>query len=67
MLNREFIKVNTSYGEVNVKKSWYRGEMVNFKAEYEECRRIAEERHVPISEIYHEVNRAVMAEGNENL
>jgi uncharacterized protein (DUF111 family) len=49
-LPREVREVETKYGRVRVKVS---GEM-RFQPEYEDCRRIALERGVPIQEVYQE-------------
>ncbi len=59
MLHRDFITLGTRYGSVTVKKSYYEGELVKYKAEYEDCRRIAEENHIPIADVYKEVDRAM--------
>jgi len=55
MLERDFIKVNTIYGEVTVKNSYYKGDLIKSKPEYEDCKRLAEENDVPIGDIYSEV------------
>jgi pyridinium-3,5-bisthiocarboxylic acid mononucleotide nickel chelatase len=57
MLMREFAKVSTKYGEVTVKSSLLNGEKIKCKPEYDDCKRLAKERNVPISEIYSEVNK----------
>jgi uncharacterized protein (DUF111 family) len=49
-LPREVKEVETKYGRVRVKVS---GEM-RFQPEYEDCKRIALERGVPIQEVYQE-------------
>lgn len=59
MLNREFSKVSTNYGEVTVKKSYYKGELVKSKPEYEDCKRLAKENNVPISKIYNYVYKTL--------
>ncbi|MBX4266134.1 nickel pincer cofactor biosynthesis protein LarC [Clostridium estertheticum] len=58
-LKREFIKVNTSYGEVTVKESYYKGEKIKSKFEYEECKRIAKSTGVPISEVYEKLRNEI--------
>ncbi|WP_238882508.1 nickel pincer cofactor biosynthesis protein LarC [Clostridium sp. YIM B02551] len=65
MLNREFSKVKTKYGEVTIKKSFYKGELVKYKAEYEDCRNIAIENNIPIEKVYKEVNKMLQENGNE--
>ncbi|GKU24895.1 nickel pincer cofactor biosynthesis protein LarC [Clostridium folliculivorans] len=59
MLNREFSKLTTKYGEVTVKNSYYKGELVKSKPEYEDCKRLAEENNVPISKIYNDIYKAL--------
>ncbi|TFG42865.1 MAG: nickel pincer cofactor biosynthesis protein LarC [Bacteroidia bacterium] len=59
-LAREFSKVDTVYGEVTIKRSFYRGNEVSVKPEYEECRRIASERNIPIKEVYYNIMSLIM-------
>lgn len=59
MLNREFLKVKTQYGEVTVKNSYYQGELVKYKAEYEDCKRISKEKNIPIAKVYREVHKVI--------
>jgi len=59
MLNREFSKLKTRYGEVTIKNSYYEGKLVKYKAEYEDCKRLAEENNVPIREIYRSIDKVI--------
>lgn len=52
MLKRDFVKVSTKYGDVTVKNAYWRGKKIKCKPEYEECKRLAEERGVSIKTIY---------------
>ncbi|MDF2882973.1 MAG: hypothetical protein K0R54_3530 [Clostridiaceae bacterium] len=52
MLKRDFSKVTTEYGDITVKKSYYKGKLVKYKPEYEECKAIAKEKNIPIDSIY---------------
>lgn len=52
MLDREFSKVKTEYGDITIKKSYYEGKLVKYKPEYEECKTIAKEKNIPIDKIY---------------
>lgn len=54
-LAREFGKLVTEYGEVTVKRSFYKGKEVSVKPEYEECRKIAIERNIPVKEVYNNI------------
>ena len=55
VLRREIIVVNTRYGEVHVKRSYYGGQVVNEKPEFEQCSQLALEHGVSLEEIRKEV------------
>lgn len=57
MLNREIVQIDTKYGKVRVKNSYYNGELVKYKAEYEDCKRIASQNNAAILDVYKEVNK----------
>jgi len=63
MLNREFSKVKTRYGEITIKKSYYKEKLVKYKPEYEECKRAAREHNVTIEKIYREVYQVKLDSG----
>lgn len=63
IMDREIIKVLTSFGDVNIKKSTYK-DIVKYSPEYEDCRRIAMENKISIIEVYNDVNRVL---GNRSL
>jgi hypothetical protein len=50
-LSRETEVVDTIYGKIPVKVSRRGGEILTVTPEYEDCRRIAEERHVPLKQV----------------
>jgi uncharacterized protein (DUF111 family) len=54
-LAREFGKLSTVYGEVTVKRSFYNGKEVSVKPEYDECKRIASEKAIPVKEVYNNI------------
>jgi uncharacterized protein (TIGR00299 family) protein len=54
-LAREFGKINTVYGEITVKRSFYNGKEVSVKPEYDECKRIASEKAIPVKEVYNNI------------
>jgi uncharacterized protein (TIGR00299 family) protein len=51
-LVRKFEVMKTKYGEVTVKRSYYRGKEVSFKPEYEDCKKIALKKSIPVKEVY---------------
>ncbi len=56
-LERESISVDTMYGTVMVKLARRAGKVVNLSPEYEDCRRIAVERGVPLKDVYSEAEK----------
>lgn len=63
MLKRAFLTVKTRYGDVTVKSSYYQGEPVKYKAEYEDCKRIARAHNIPITKVYKEVDKVIDKQG----
>jgi len=59
MLPRDFVKISTPYGSVTVKNAYYQGEKVKYKPEYEDCKRIAREKNIPINKVYQEVYKVM--------
>jgi len=51
-LSRKFEVIKSPYGNVTVKRSFYKNKMVSFKPEYEDCKRIARERGIPVKEVH---------------
>jgi uncharacterized protein (TIGR00299 family) protein len=55
MLRREVAVVHTRFGDVNVKRSYYGGKLVNEKPEYEQCRKLAQEHKLTLEEVQKEI------------
>jgi pyridinium-3,5-bisthiocarboxylic acid mononucleotide nickel chelatase len=51
-LTSKFEKVETKYGFVTVKRSFYNGQEVSFKPEYSECREYASKTGIPLKILY---------------
>lgn len=62
-MNREFVKVNTEYGDVRVKIASI-GDVRKFAPEYEDCKNIAVKTGLPITKVYELVNESYRQEGN---
>ena len=60
---RELIQLDSSVGAVGVKMKRLSGEIIGLSPEYEDCRRIAKERSMPLHEVY----RIVSAEASAKL
>jgi uncharacterized protein (TIGR00299 family) protein len=52
VLAREIVAVDTPYGAVGVKVGRRKGEVCNAQPEFEDCRRAAEARGVPVKEVW---------------
>jgi pyridinium-3,5-bisthiocarboxylic acid mononucleotide nickel chelatase len=51
-LNRKIINYNTSLGKVSVKEVELPSKKINCKLEYDDCKRIAEENELSVSDVY---------------
>ena len=51
---RHIAKVDTEYGEVACKVSAYKGKIVSVSAEYDDCKKLAEQNSVPLKKIMQE-------------
>jgi pyridinium-3,5-bisthiocarboxylic acid mononucleotide nickel chelatase len=57
VLPRESVKVKTKFGEVRVKLSRVNGRVLHAAPEYEDCRKLAEEKNVPLQRVINEALR----------
>ncbi len=53
-LNRRHVMVNTKWGAIRMKLANLNGNVSNYAPEYEDCRRIAEQQHVPLKTVMQE-------------
>jgi uncharacterized protein (TIGR00299 family) protein len=56
-LARRWENVQTQWGEVRIKIASMNGTVTNYAPEYEDCRRIAAEQHVPLKTVMQEATR----------
>jgi pyridinium-3,5-bisthiocarboxylic acid mononucleotide nickel chelatase len=56
-LPRESVKVTTSYGDVRIKISRVNGRILHFAPEYDDCRKLAAEKNVPLQRVISEALR----------
>ena len=57
VLARRWENVRTPWGEVRIKIASMNGTVTNYAPEYEDCRRIAAERHIPLKSVMQEATR----------
>jgi uncharacterized protein (TIGR00299 family) protein len=62
-LARRWESVRTPWGEVRIKIASMNGTITNYAPEYEDCRRIAAEHHVPLKTVIQEAARAYSNSG----
>jgi uncharacterized protein (TIGR00299 family) protein len=62
-LARRWENVRTPWGEVRIKIASMNGTVTNYAPEYEDCRRIAKEHHVPLKTVLQEAARAYSNRG----
>ena len=54
-LSRKFETFNSIYGDVTIKRSFYKEKEVSCKPEYNDCRKIAAEKGIPVKEVYNNI------------
>jgi uncharacterized protein (TIGR00299 family) protein len=59
-LEREWVTVTTRWGDVRLKVASANGTITNYAPEYEDCRRIATEHHVPLKLVMQDAIQAYM-------
>ena len=64
-LARRWENVSTPWGEVRIKIASMNGTVTNYAPEYEDCRRIAAEQHVPLKTVIQEATRAYTSGGRK--
>jgi hypothetical protein len=57
-LPREFLNVATAFGEVRIKISRVNGRILHVAPEYDDCRRLAVEKNIPLQRVISEALRA---------
>jgi uncharacterized protein (TIGR00299 family) protein len=64
--DREILSRQTKYGKIRFKLARWKGRMVNLSPEYEDCKRLALDRRVPLKEVFEEAKRvAISIRGSE--
>ena len=64
-LARRWENVRTQWGEVRIKIASMNGTVTNYAPEYEDCRRIATEHHVPLKKVMQEASREYTNSGRK--
>jgi uncharacterized protein (TIGR00299 family) protein len=64
VLARRHVSVHTKWGEIRMKLANLNGSVSNYAPEYEDCRRIAEQEHVPLKAVMQEAIRVYLEKEN---
>lgn len=54
-LTRKFETIDTAYGAVRIKKSYFQDREVSCKPEYDDCKKIAAEKGIPLKVVYNNI------------
>lgn len=54
-LERRFTDVLTKWGKINVKEGLFQGTVIQQSPEYEDCKKIAKDNHIPLKQVYTDV------------
>jgi len=65
-LPREFVSVSTDFGDVRIKISRVNGRILHVAPEYDDCRKLAVEKNVPLQRVISEALRAYETAGKTN-
>jgi len=52
--DREILSLQTKYGRIRFKLARWEGKMVNLSPEYEDCKRLALKKRIPLKEVFEE-------------
>ena len=56
MLERKFEKIETKYGNIQIKLGYLNGKLIKVTPEYEDCKIIAKKENLPLIKVFNEIN-----------
>jgi hypothetical protein len=59
--DREIIPFQTRYGKIRFKIARWEGSVVNLSPEYEDCKRLALKKGIPLKDVFDEAKKKAMA------
>jgi uncharacterized protein (TIGR00299 family) protein len=57
---REMVSLKTKYGRIRFKLARWEGKAINLSPEYEDCKRLATEKGIPLKEVFEEARKEAM-------
>ena len=67
VLHRRFEKLETEYGKITVKLGYYNGKLIRVTPEYEECKKMAEYKEIPLNFFMNNINYLINKKFKINL
>jgi len=67
VLDRRFEKLETEYGKITVKLGYYNGKLIRVTPEYEDCKKISENKGIPLNLLINDINYFINKKFNINL
>jgi uncharacterized protein (TIGR00299 family) protein len=61
LADRKILKLQTKYGEVHFKLARWEGRAINLAPEYENCKRLALKKRIPLKDVFEEAKKVAMA------
>ncbi|MGM9530250.1 nickel insertion protein [Intestinibacter sp.] len=58
-LYRRFSKINTKYGDIQIKLGYLNGKLIKVTPEYEDCKMMAKKENIPLNQIFNEINSII--------
>jgi uncharacterized protein (TIGR00299 family) protein len=58
---RRILRLRTKYGEVHFKLARWEGRAINLSPEYEDCKRLALKKRIPLKDVFEEARKVAMA------
>ncbi len=59
MLDRKFEKINTKYGDIQIKLGYLNGKLIKVTPEYEDCKIMAKKEKMPLVKVFNEINSSI--------
>lgn len=59
MLEREFQRLDTPYGTIQIKLGYLNGELIKVTPEYEDCKKISINEKISINKVYSKINSII--------
>ena len=62
LADRKILALQTKYGEIHFKLAQWEGKMINLSPEYEDCKRLALKKRIPLKDVFEEGKKVAMAQ-----